>query len=674
MTLAYSNYDQVHLNFPYAGMNRDIAPHLLPPENAWYLGNLTQDSLGNGLLRYGTELFAQLAAVEDGVIMRSFPFVTTEGREQLLLYVSVFAHDESAQNITLLDNMITVTTQFPDFYLNDTWVKVAYVDVDDNSITQKLRITNVQPILNGVRFIVPDAWFPDQILADSLSYCKGAIYKLEIASKAFTNVYNSVRVDCIPRAVSFVQTLVLCNGLDPLLQWDGTTMTIVSEWVKETKATGFSVNNNVLTFTCPLASNPAKYLTAQSVFFNNQEVLITNATVTNTIVVLTFGQNIVLPTQVFFKAFPPRCNFLYVAQDRIWGLGQGAAGIGFRSSEEATTVYRTDRPNLVNSWTNEQSQEWESFDLSSKHGVVDNLEAIAQAGSRLVFIGREKTQVYGGLVENNTFSWQSTVSSGAIHGDLVFELANDIFFINAAGLHSFTTLNIANQFAATSITSVNSLLKEHVINALQSNTSYRASLTFIYNLGAFLGIRIGKSPLIHALFSTQPYFFSVFSGDFDDAHIVSLGSRLYLVKDLGVLFYGDGRDGTPKVYNDRGVPIVGSWTQPFNQTQRNLFFSYRASCLADYSNPFVEEAEDGIFLDVYNDRPQTTSVRAKALLQPRKDVLKGIVNDIEFGGRFKTLSREMKTRGAESWLYLSVISSNSFVVIKKIILYGRRDR
>lgn len=681
MAFAYQNFDQISIDFPYKGMNRDISPPLLPDGNAWYLENFTQDSLGNGLLRYGIKDFAQLSAVEDGFILRSFPFVAHGGVEQVISYVNVFQKDDHANTFTFdpdHKNSLSFVSASRENYRNNTFIKLKYLDRDENVIVQKVWIRNVVLGLNNrISFEMPevslDVTLDFSPTVQEISFSTGELYRLIVSTRNIQKIYEGLRVDCIPRAVPFVQKLILCNGLDPLLEWNGDQISVIFEWVKEKASNIAKHGDHTLRFTCNL--NPHKYLTATSVFFNAHEFQIANKTVADNSVTLTLTEPVGhLPVQIFYKAFPPRCNFLYVAQDRLWGLGQGAAGIEFRSPEEAMAVYRTDRPNLTNSWVEEETQAYKYLDLSNKHGVVDNLEAIAQAGSRLVFAGREKTQVYSGLVAGNTFGWESTVSSGTIHGDLVFELANDIFFINAGGLHSFSTLNIGNQFAATTITAINALLKDQVINALQSNVTYRSSFVFIYNLGAFLGIRIGGGLLNHALFSTQPYFFSIFSGDFEASHIFPLGNKLFLVKERSFLVYGDGRDGSDKVFSDRDKPIVGAWHQPFNQKFKNYFSSYRVSCLADYSNAFLTTKGNGVSLDIFNERPKTSSVKKRILLKPRKEVLEGKVGDIEFNGTFKTLARKLKSRGTESWIFLSVTALDSFFSLKKVLLYGRKDR
>jgi hypothetical protein len=677
VSFACQNFDKIIIPFPYNGMNRDIAPHLMKEDRAWYLENLTQDSLGRGVLRYGVKSFVTVSAMDKGFIMRAFPYIAKGGKEQLLLYCNDFKQDNSAKTIILKENSVTFESENTQQYRNDTFVWLTYTDVDGNKISDKFEIYDTQIKENVVTFKVRDTVFCDPhntLQVDYLGFSVGCIFLLDVDTKEITLKISDLRTDCIPRAVPFLEKLIICNGLDLMMSWDGTSMKTILQWVKE-QAELITLVDRTLSFVCK--KNIDKYRECQSVFFLSQEWKVTESNIVENKVTLTLEERPnATPKEIFFSAFPPRCSFLYVSQDRLWGLGQGSAGLSHRSTEESMKVYRTDKPNSIESWTNEQEQAWQFLDLSNKHGVVDNLEAISQSGSRLVFIGREKTQIYAGLVANNTLTWQSTVSSGAMHGNLVFELANDIFFVNAAGLHSFSTLNIGNQFASSSITAINALLKEQLIDALQSNVKYRSSSVFIYNLGAFLGLRIGNNVLNHALFTTAPSFFSLFSGDFQEAQCAPLGNKLFLIKDKMVMIYGDGRDGSEKIYCDTdSKPIVGSWYQPFHQQGQNAFACQRVSCLADYSNGFVENEQNGVFVKIFNEIPKTIQSQRKSLLQARKETLKGNgVLDIDFEGKFKTLSRRLKTQGNESWLYFSVSSQNAYFNVKSIHLYGRRYR
>ena len=572
---AYQNFNSIHIPFPSKGMNRDISSQHLPPENAWYLENFTQDSLGEGLMRYGVRQWGLLSTIDDGFVLKAFPYLATAGKEQLVLYVNVYKQVTtlSLSQVVIHRGESDISTIYLkgdgyDKFRPDTFVKVTYNNYNNAPITQHIKLGAIKAVKSDtkeIEFFTPDVSFVDALGVNdftaitSISNSVGEIHVVDVESSTFTKVFDGLRVDCIPRAVSFMQKLVICNGLDPMMQWDGSNITVIFEWVKE-KVTGniTKSNNFAIDFTCP--NNPQKWASQKSIFFNGIEHEIINVGIAGNTVGITCATNIGnVPTQIFFKSFPPLCNFLHVFQDRLWGLGQGAASIEFRDSVEAMKVYYSPKPNMINSWIDEEKQTYTYLDLSGKHGTVDNLESIVQLGNRIVFVGREKSQVYGGLIADKSFSWLTTVDSGTFNGDLVFNLANDINFINLNGWASFSTLNIGNQFAVSGLTAINSLLKQQAVSSMQNNVDYRSSFVFSYKLGSFVGLRVGKNFLNHALYGTQPYFFSVFTGDFDVDFICPLGNRLYLFDGKNILIYGDGRDGNVKVYDDRGKAIVASW-------------------------------------------------------------------------------------------------------------------
>lgn len=677
MGFASHNFDKIVLPFPSKGMNRDIEPHLMPPDVSWYLENFTQDSFGKGVIRYGVKNLMLMSNIDDGFPMRGFPYVSPQGAEQILMYWSVYKTDAQAYNMSVLkDRIYFETTNLVSKYRENTSIKFSYTNADGQNITIRAPISDLNdPMVGASSFKVKGFYIDTDTPVTQICYSTGEIHLVNVAAKTAQLLVTGLRTDCIPRGVHFIQKLLITNGLDDMRVWDGTALTIVTQLVKERATEIQKLSDNVLKFKC---INPAKYGVGRQIFFNATVFTITNVVTNVDVVTLTLSTPVGnVPTQVFFYVNAPKVNFLYVAQDRLWGLGQGAAGIQPRIPAEAMKVYYTDIPNRFDAWTEEQSQSYKMIDLSNKHGSTDNLEAIARLGNRMVFIGREKTQVFIGEVGNNTFSWQSTLSTGAVHGDLVLELANDIFYVNFNGLNSFSTLNIGNQFATLNISAINSILKNQVSGFIQDETDYRSSFSFFYHLGTFIGLKIGDNLVNHALFSNQPYFFSVFSGAFKARHIFSLGNRLFLINKKNVYTYGDGRDGTPKAYNDDGLPIVGSWIQPFNHQKQRVFSCYRVSCLADYNNAFVDDDSNGLYVELYNERPKTVNVRKKSLLQPRKDILKAASPEqdpIVFEGRFKTLTRKLKTRGEGSFAYLSVISNKSFFNISQTILYGRYDR
>ena len=120
--------------------------------------------------------------------------------------------------------------------------------------------------------------------------------------------------------------------------------------------------------------------------------------------------------------------------------------------------------------------------------------------------------------------------------------------------------------------------------------------------------------------------------------------------------------------------LLQAGVQPFNQKNRLPFYSHRVACLADYANAFATHPENGVFIDIESLQPTTSRSKKKIALTPKKDLLTGYMEDIEFAGTSKTLLRELKTRGMESWLYFSATSFQSYFKVKEVIVYGRQGR
>jgi hypothetical protein len=193
--------------------------------------------------------------------------------------------------------------------------------------------------------------------------------------------------------------------------------------------------------------------------------------------------------------------------------------------------------------------------LSKKHGEPDNLEAICLLGNCIAFMGRKKTQVYHGqsplpLNEGGDFAFNAILPTGVIHGDLLIELPNDVFFITPNGLQSFSTLNVAKQFAVTSFNAVDPKIQRDVMSMMASNASYRMACSFKYDGGAIAGFKIGRSQVLCSLFSTTLYSWSLY-GDFEKASSFRRWENRYLSLQNKIYAHADGQKAAP-CYADQG--------------------------------------------------------------------------------------------------------------------------
>jgi hypothetical protein len=411
-----------------------------------------------------------------------------------------------------------------------------------------------------------------------------------------------------------------------------------------------------------------------------------------------------LNTQIFYQVWPPKFSFLFVAHDRLWALGEGAAGLDYRAPLEALRVYYASKPNTVTGWFNALTKTVPSLDLSAKHGEPDNLEAICLIGNSIAFMGRKKTQVYQGqnplpLNEGGDFAYAAILPTGILHGDLLVELANDVFFITPSGLQSFSTLNVAKQFAATSLDAVNPLIQQYAASLTASNISYRSCQSFKHEAGTLAGFKIGNNKVLVSLFSTTLYSWGVFSGDFETAtSFLTFGNRLYLSLHNKIYGYADGCDGSPPAYADRdGKGLIPfSWTLPVISgasvhLKGRVFANKRYEVQMDYPSSFTlrqginPRQENQVNIGISGDLPQSYGIHSPCRFEVRGDLLQSIPLTADqdptqdslgfrFGQPFGFFKDRLKFTASKFWLSLSGYTKDGPLVFKKIKLYGIIER
>jgi hypothetical protein len=213
-----------------------------------------------------------------------------------------------------------------------------------------------------------------------------------------------------------------------------------------------------------------------------------------------------------------------------------------------------------------------------------------------------------------------------VHGNLVIDMANDLYFVSQHGLLSFSTLNSARQFAATSTDRVDPLVRESVRATTISNPAYRACRSFRYQSGAFCGFKIGFNKVLVSLYAAQPYAWSVFSGDFAKAHTfltevdqslyMAIGPQLYQYADGSASSSGsahgrdNGTDSTP-VYGDNDgkdlIPFL--WTPPLITFPGRRFANKRYEIVCDYPSSFVLQEQNTVSLMIAGDCNKTFTLQ-----------------------------------------------------------------
>lgn len=715
--LQQGSYDVLEFTLPTNGMNQNISPDILPGAFAYTLENILSKPLGEGQIRYGTSLIMALDNPE-AVIIKQFPFIKAGGSEQIVLYVQEYQTDETAADFKQsMDNPYSFTfkTDNGTRFIEDTPIKVVY---------QLNGIQTLYDTIASFTFLEEGSYkvtlsenslppLEEDATIKGVSYSVASIYVYDLQTKALTGALReNLSVGCIPRAVTFLNTLVLCNGVDPLLSYDGTNIEEVYDFVKEEVSHLSRDDEQELSFKASDSFNPNHYQPGRLIQLSIQGIPF-KTTITKLIpqgsqmyvleVKDTLPPFIPNKTFLFYQAYPPAFNFLYVAYNRLWALGPGACGLAPRVPGESMKVYFAYRPNSITGWFDEKTQSVPSLDLSKTHGLPDNLEAIDVVGSYLIFLARENTQVWQGTQPNGAITdplepplvYKSTLNIGIPHGDLVLDLPNDVYVITKTGLQSASSFNIAQQFAASSLNAVDPLIKQFVTSLLSSNSHYRRSCAFKYLGGPFAGFKIGPHKALVSLLSTDLSSWSLFSGDFLKASsFLSLGDCLYLSIANKVYLYADSSrpDSSLPCYGDQGGEglIAFRWTLPVISHPKKRYANKRYEVQMDYPSSFTLKRENTLnenrlAISIAYDLPQTDSLTTKTRLEERGDRLQTIPLTIEdpatadsIGFRlaqpYQILKDRLKFLASRFWVTLQGETNVGPVSLKRLKLYGIWER
>lgn len=557
--------------------------------------------------------------IPDGLIVDLYYAVN----QALKLFIDDGEYDLTIQNIDVsVPNIITFTTT------GDV------IPIFDNGATRVLSYQSLTPEIISI--------------ANSSGYIK----ILDVATKTLLGgadqTISNLSVACVPRAEYFANLLWIYNGIDPVMTWDGVKISIYEEEIKERAASFNRIDNKNFSFVCDPSFDVSKYAVGKSfglqvdngaVFTSVITVIAkvgTLVTITSTDDLPNFtGQNKV---ELFYFDRPPAFSYMKGANDRLWCLGQGAVGLNYRTPDLAMRFYYSYKTfNGANDFKffNERTKSVPSEDISAKHGIADNLEAIIDLSGKLVFMGRQKSQVWEGndpLTQDssNSFRWSTTLPIGVYHGNLIVELPNDAYFLSQNGFVSFGTLNIARQFAASSTNNMDALAIEY-INTINSNIDYRACRSFKYKSGSFCGLKIGNNNIIVSKYHTSLFWWAIFSGDFanSSSFLSTLDDALYLYIGNTIYQYADGINGTPILYGDRnGMRYIDFIETKYVNNIKRRYANKRYEIDADYSSSIVINTENIVEVYISGDLSNTFVLQNKYNMPFRGDVL-GTINLVD---------------------------------------------
>lgn len=547
--------------------------------------------------------------------------------------------------------------------------------------------------------------------AISISYSVGTIKVRDKITNQFLTGPNQtltgLSVACLPRGEFFGGKYWIYNGVNRLMTWDGSVLQVYKEYVKEQAQSFNRTDATHFSFTANAAFVIAKYQNNNSIELKINGV-ITETTVSNVsqnqnIVTITTADN--LPTftgqdriELFYADYPPPFSFMKSALDRLWALGPGPVSLEYRDPNEALRVYYSYTSfsnSTVFKFFNENTKSVPSLDISAKHGGIDNLEAIININGLMAFIGRQKTQVWSGYdpvnaQAANAFTWVSTLPAGIYHGNLIVEVANDAYFANQNGFLSFSTLNIARQFSATSEEPMDRILRKH-IDTINSNYDYRACRSFKYKYGGFCGFKVGQNDVIASMYHIKLYWWFLLSGSFTRAtsFLSNLDEALYLYIDNKVYQYADGIKGE-HIYGDYDGDAFIDFAETKIINRDTRWANKRYEVQADYSSSVIINPENYVSISIRGNLRESFVKEDVVSLPYRGDVL-GTINlvqgnnlDLNYpdptaqGFRLDSPYQNQKGRlkfiSSNFWVSLMGKTKDGPINFKKIRLFGIRER
>ncbi len=695
-------------------MNQNIDHQSLTVANSYYLQNILPSPLGSGSVRFGTksiEISGSNPIPLDAEIISTFSYINpTNQIKQLILCSVEFEKDTSFDvngSSSFAPQDFTFVTSAPHKYLPETKIKVLY-SLDNTPETIRAYIRKNEAAADGNYKITFDSsTFPNTEGQlgfgppdEGTYYQVIKLYLYDYSTNAITLIENNILdAGTIPRAVTFKNYLLICNGINRVRRWDGSSLDVQQDHLghpdakvfkrsTDIKQATYKYDNNILGYAVDLLSKITLYV--DNVEHIGVITLTSNNTTTKTVTITSTTDFPVLTgkaVKIFYTVNLPRFSSLFVAHNRIWGLSEGRVQNSFR--KDSMIIYYSHSPETLN-FVDESTGTIPYIDISYKQGKPDCIEAISSVSDKLVFFGRSKTQVWTGKnpTDVNNFVWESTLDAGIAHGELKETINGDLYFISQNGIMRLTTNeSVAHKAMINKVSALDPIVNRYILS-LTSNRNYWACKAFNYKKGGFFGFKIGQNDSVVGYYADDNISWCLFSGAFKFSGTLNAdSSALYVTQNNNILIYADGSDGTEKVYNDNGQPILFNWTTPVVQNSKKRFACKRYELDAEYTSSFTLNENNSFNLVIFGDLKKQFNLESVYKMDMRGDVIDKIalrVNDPDLDNSddeglrlaIPYLANKKRLKFVASSFFISAYGQqyNSPLVIKKITLYGRVER
>jgi hypothetical protein len=384
---------------------------------------------------------------------------------------------------------------------------------------------------------------------------------------AWVQLYSGLNPLGVPMGVLFAGRLVLCNGFDAVLQYNGSTITPVEKLVRDAGANLTLLAPNQLRIDSQASLYPP---TSQvRVKVNGADVLgtVQTATQSGAQTTVTLSANILVAplTEVWFTVRPPTFAQLAVAHDRLWGFGAGGLGPTLGTSPDRLRVFYTHSVNEVAGWPDPATGIIPSLNLADKAGVADELLAMRVKDGLTVFLARSHMQLWAGTIPGTAggltpdFAWLKTLPVGLVHPRALHDLPNDLLVLTPLGARTLSRTLQTEQLDLADIgRALDPSVASNVQTLLASPAAYRQLQAFTCPSQQWFGFGFSSESLIWQLGATGAgwvRFEGAFTG-LNAAHTAPNGT-LYVAKLGQILLYD------PTRFDDKGTPILTRWWLPW---------------------------------------------------------------------------------------------------------------
>lgn len=570
---------------------------------AKYIQNMILNEDNNLSVRNGTKIVAEYQIDPDKIFneqLKLMNYVNFDGKSELLIYQTYFVKiPHIVPNIITLDrvdnNITQIAIDIRGLNANQKTVLYKYifeevnVYVEQDSYSESIEIYDVEQNEDDILFKVNlDISFFDFILLIpnfTLWVERAGIFKF-IDTPIIDNPQELIldlNPNVIVSSINYQNYLVICNGIDPVLYYNGNTL---QELKADYQIDSDSVNklsNNQLNMIVTLGYEVElrENLTiGKQVRIANDLDLKNLNTITNIVfnvnpnnleIVITFANNFINePQRVYYDKSIPAFSYINIINDRLFALDSGGSFYNkYRTPDKSMLVYYCSKRKSIFDWYSTKGIIGQ-INLASNSNKIDDLQCFNTYQGRILFWGKESVQIWTGNdptvindgqnIDFGDFKWQKTEPVGIFNKNMFVELPNIFIFLSKFGICSikidgFNNLNIDLSFAE----SVNSYIRKQLEN-LQTEREYRSLSSFIYPYGGFIGFRFIHNCYIYQLKGQG--FWTIFTQNFNTSKSFlydSVSKNLYLSYKNKTLVYAD------KIFNKNFMDMEDS-PIPFNIT------------------------------------------------------------------------------------------------------------